>query len=286
MNGAAPWFTGALFVGMTHRLRSVGWLLAFLALFLVLEFVALAMLRSEDLTLNSLVTLSSAVIVGLVLLELEKRPASQLGLAVRSRTRAEIGTGLLLPCLALLMVAAPLIVLGAWHYRSDGGSLIGWASGGMMLLLYLAVPAAAEEALFRGYPFQKLVAATGPWIASVMASAGFALAHAHNPSVGVFAIANIFCAGLLLSFAFLKTGSLWFATAVHLGWNWMIAGPLDLPVSGLDLYNAPLYEPRALAAPWLTGGNFGPEGGASGLAALLLLAGGVWWYTQRKYTTS
>jgi membrane protease YdiL (CAAX protease family) len=256
VNGAAPWFTGALFVGMTHRLRSVGWLLAFLALFLVLEFVALAMLRSEDLTLNSLVTLSSAVIVGLVLLELEKRPASQ------------------------------LIVLGAWHYRSDGGSLIGWASGGMMLLLYLAVPAAAEEALFRGYPFQKLVAATGPWIASVMASAGFALAHAHNPSVGVFAIANIFCAGLLLSFAFLKTGSLWFATAVHLGWNWMIAGPLDLPVSGLDLYNAPLYEPRALAAPWLTGGNFGPEGGASGLAALLLLAGGVWWYTQRKYTTS
>jgi membrane protease YdiL (CAAX protease family) len=264
-------------------LRSIGLLLLFGAIFIALQMIGQTLLPTADLTVQSLVTLVAAVTAGWLLLRgVERRPLRDLGVGVQEHTASQAGTGFLLACGALLLVVAPLTLAGAWQYRSQSGSLAGWLGGNAQLLLFLAVPAAAEEALFRGYPFRKLVEAAGPVLASLIASGGFAIAHANNPSIGWLALANIFCAGLVLSMAFLMTGSLWFATAVHLGWNWMLAGPLDLPVSGLELYDAPLYEPYARAQSWLVGGQFGPEGGLSGFIALVLLAVGVWWFTERK----
>jgi membrane protease YdiL (CAAX protease family) len=257
-------------------------LFLFTAIFIALQMIGQIVLPSADPTAQSFVTLAAALTAGALLLQVvERRPLEELGVAVHKRTLPEAGTGFLLACGALLLVIALSALLGAWRYRSDGGTLGGWLVGNAHLLLLLAVPAAAEEALFRGYPFQKLVTAAGPMLASVIASAGFALAHARNPSVDWLALANIFCAGLVLSMAFLKTRSLWFATAVHLGWNWMMAGPLDLPVSGLEIFDAPLYEPQPAASEWLTGGGFGPEGGVSGFGALALMGLGVWTFTKR-----
>jgi membrane protease YdiL (CAAX protease family) len=262
--------------------RSIGLLLLFIAIFIALQMIGQILLPSAGLTAQSLVTLVAALTAGALLLQaVERRPLAELGVAVHERTPGEAGIGFLIACGALLLIIALSAMLGAWRYRSDGGSLSGWLVGNAHLLLLLAVPAAAEEALFRGYPFQKLVTAAGPVLASVIASAGFAFAHANNPSVGWLALTNIFCAGLVLSMAFLKTRSLWFVTAVHLGWNWMMAGPLDLPVSGLELFDAPLYEPEPSGQAWLTGGAFGPEGGVSGFSALALLGLGVWTFTKR-----
>ena len=237
---------------------------------------------ATSLALASLVTLLAAVGSGLLLLVLlERRPPADLGFAVTQRTPREVGLGLLIPCIALLIVVMPLAVLGAWQYVHDGGTAAEWLGGTAQLLLMLSLAAAAEEALFRGYAFQKLVELVGPVIATVSASAAFAVMHGNNPAIGTFALVNIFLAGVMLSIAYLKTGSLWFATAVHLGWNWQIGGPLDLPISGLELFDTPLYEPRAVGAGWLTGGPFGPEGGFAGLVALFLVMAGVWWYTRK-----
>lgn len=254
-------------IAVTLKLRSLGLLLLFVALFIVAQqFIGV---------------LAAALIIGVVLLVgIERRPAAHLGIGVSKRTPLEVVTGFAIPCLALLVVMAPLIAFGALRYGDDDGSLRTWAAGLTWLVFALGVPAAAEEALFRGYPFQKLVELVGPVVATLAASAAFALAHGNNPSVGAFALVNIFLAGVMLSVAFLRTGSLWFATAIHLGWNWMIAGPLDLPVSGLEVFDAALYEPRHLGSPWLTGREFGPEGGLSGLLALLLVTGAVWWFTS------
>src|SRR5690606_19908912 len=135
--------------------------------------------------------------------------------------------------------------------------------------------AAAEEALFRGYPFQVLVEALGPAVATVALSAAFAVAHAGNPGANAFALVNIFLAGVLLSVAYLRTRSLWFATAVHLGWNWTMGSLLDLPVSGLEMLDTPLYEPAAGGPEWVTGGGFGPEAGLAGTVGFALALLGV-----------
>jgi hypothetical protein len=72
----------------------------------------------------------------------------------------------------------------------------------------------------------------------------------------------------------LRTGSLWWATGAHLGWNWGSAYVADLPVSGLELFDAPYYEARVAGPDWLGGGAFGPEGS---VLATAVLGGATWW---------
>jgi hypothetical protein len=43
-----------------------------------------------------------------------------------------------------------------------------------------------------------------------------------------------------------------------------MASLLDLPVSGLEMMDTPLYEPVVTGAAGLSGGRFGPEGGLAG----------------------
>jgi uncharacterized protein len=265
-----------------QRLRSLGLLAAFVAIFAALTVALGAVTPARDMVLSTFVTLVAALVAGWLLLRfVEHKPFATLGFGITGRTRREVGIGLLIPILALLVVTGVTALFGATRYGPDAGGARAWIAGNLGLLLVLAIPAAAEEALFRGYPFQKLVEVVGPIAATLLASAGFAIAHRNNPGVNAFALVNIFLAGVMLSLAYLRTRSLWFATAVHLGWNWQMAGPLDLPVSGLELFDTPLYEPRSIGSAWLTGAGFGPEGGLSGMVALLLVTLGVWHFTKQ-----
>jgi hypothetical protein len=175
---------------------------------------------------------------------------------------------------------ALLTLVGFVRYTGESGTAMGWLTTVASQLGVLAVAAYAEEALFRGYAYQSLVRGFGAVPATLAASGLFALAHAGNPSVGVFALVNIFAAGVLLSVAYLRTESLWFATAVHLGWNWGMASLLDLPVSGITAFETPLYEPVLRGPDWMTGGAFGPEAGivgtlGFGVALLVILKMGL-----------
>lgn len=221
-----------------------------------------------------LLSLLAALLAGwIMMVGVERRPAAVLGFpfgraALREGT---LGTGVgaaLIGGVVLLLVAT-----GSARWIPDAGtpeSYLRAVAGG---LLFFAVAAAAEEALFRGYPFQLLVGVAGAVPATLLASALFAAAHLTNPNVGAMGITNIFLAGVLLSVAYLRTRSLWFATAVHLGWNWTMSALLDLPVSGL-VFDTPLYDGVLGGAEWWTGGVFGPEAGAA--ATLVLGLGTVW----------
>ena len=272
------------------RLRSIGVAL-FRVLLFTLLFVALQAalvtalifaVRVNVMLLDSISVLVAAVVVGLLLLRaLEQQPARALGFPIARNALTQLLSGSAIGIAGLLIACLVLVAIGALRYRSDDGSFAQWGGGMLNMLLVLLIPAAAEEALFRGYPYQKLVAGLGAVAATLLASVLFALAHAGNPAVNGFALVNIFVAGVVLSAAFLRTRSLWFATGVHLGWNWSMAALLDLPVSGLELFDAPLYEPVSRGAAWLSGGAFGPEGGVAGLLGLLLVLAGVWWFTRK-----
>lgn len=216
---------------------------------------------------------AAAVAAGWIsLVRFDERPPGALGFApTRAAPReAVIGTaigGALIGATALLLLAS-----GSLRYVPDEGSARGYLVPAVGLLGALAMAAALEELLFRGYPFQVLVAWIGPWSATVLSSALFAALHGWNPHVTVPALANIFVAGVLISIAYLQTRSLWYATGVHLGWNWVMTAVLDFPVSGLALFDVPLYDVALSGPGWWTGGRFGPE---AGLAATVVLAAGV-----------
>jgi hypothetical protein len=193
-----------------------------------------------------------------------------MGLAWTRQTPKELALGLGVGLAAIGVAALVMFATGGLRYTPQPGDAGGWLRVAATSFGFFAVPAIAEEVLFRGYAFQVTVRVVGPVAGTLAASTLFAAAHAANPSAAPLGLVNIFLAGVLLSAAYLRTRSLWFASALHLGWNWGMAGPLDLPVSGLEMVDAPLYEPVIGGSPWVTGAAFGPEGGFVGTLAFML----------------
>lgn len=271
--------------GVLLRLWGAAWrLAAYVVLFLalsgvLLRAVSLLGLGGDDaLSFGpTAASLLASLVAGWVMMRwVERRPFGALGFALGRAAPGESGTGMGVGA-ALLGAAVLLVaVTGGARWIPDAGTLPDYLGFALRTLAVFAVAAALEEVLFRGYPFQVLERGMGAWPAAVLLSLLFGLAHAGNPNVRALGLANIFLAGLMLSAAYLRTRSLWFATAVHLGWNWTMATLLDLPVSGLEI-DTPLYTGMETGPDWWTGGAFGPE---AGLAATLVLAAGTAWLVR------
>jgi membrane protease YdiL (CAAX protease family) len=252
-------------------------------LFLVLVLTVgplVTALGADAATASFVAILAASLLAGwLMLVVVERRPAGALGFGWDRAAPREGAAGFAAGAAMLGLAAAALAVAGSTRWVADNGSFPEYAAALARALAFFAVAAAAEEALFRGYLFQSLTEALGPWPASLLASAGFALVHAGNPNANAFGLLNIFLAGVMLSAAYLRTRSLWFATGVHLGWNWTMSALLDLPVSGLQ-NDTPLYSAVERGADWWTGGAFGPEAGFAG--TLALAAGTAWVLRSRR----
>ena len=259
------------------RPRSLWRLLLFLALFIsvlwiegvLFPFITDLELPDDRLSLGlvaqTALVLGAALLAAWVLLRwVDRARLEGLGFPLRADAVRELTIGLAVGAGALAAVVAVFAAAGLYRYEAEAGTLLGWTTTAGVALAALAIPAAAEEALLRGYPFRALVEGPGPVVAVLGTSIVFALLHGSNPEVGTFALVNIFMAGVLLAVAVLRTGTLWLATGVHLGWNWIMSGPLGLPVSGLQGMDVPLYDATAVGPAWATGGAFGPEGGLAG----------------------
>jgi hypothetical protein len=225
--------------------------------------------EAAALTLYGAVMLLAGLLAGFALLRwLDGRRAGALGFAIGAHAGRELAAGLAAGVLAMLLAAALLAVTGLLRFAPDDGTTQLWVQSTFAALLTFTVAAAAEEVVYRGYAFQALVRGFGPWPTLLVTSALFALAHARNPAITSAALLNIFLAGIVLGLTYLRTLSLWAATALHVGWNWSMASLLDLPVSGLTMVDTPLYEPIVGGARWLSGREFGPEGGLVGTVGL------------------
>jgi membrane protease YdiL (CAAX protease family) len=170
---------------------------------------------------------------------------------------------------AALALAAALPLAGA-GWAPDGGAAADWAVTVAATTALLLPAAFVEELIFRGVPQVVLGQAFGRGTAIVILAGVFALAHGLNPGITPLAAGNIALAGVFLGVCFYLPGGLWAATGAHLGWNLTLAA-LAAPVSGLP-FAMPWLDYRAGAPEWLSGGDFGPEGGLLATAALALAA--------------
>jgi membrane protease YdiL (CAAX protease family) len=252
-------------------LGGIARIVAWAALFIVLGVVLAALWRvlpgvvREVAFLETLVTAVAALGAGALLIRLvDHRSPAALGIGISRMTLPHIGLGVLIGAGGLVIAVLAMLMTGALSYDAQQGTAGTWLTAVATQAGIFTVAALAEEAMFRGYPFQVLARTAGPIAATVVSSVLFALAHGANPSIGIFALVNIFLAGILLAIAYLKTLSLWFATALHMGWNWAMATLFDLPVSGLHVFDTPLYQPAVGGPGWWSGFTFGPEGGLVG----------------------
>ena len=190
--------------------------------------------------------------------------------------------------------AMGLVRRPGWGREFALGSAIGWAGmvvcvlpialiGGLVVTFYtaqrqftlvfldlaiLAVAALAEEVAFRGYPFQRLIEATNPTIATIFISLLFGAIHLFNPgSTFASTVVTIF-AGWLLAVMYLRTRALWVAWGFHFTWNATMGILFGLPISGITKFS-PVIASNAIGPLWITGGDYGPEG--SLICAIVIL---------------
>ena len=180
--------------------------------------------------------------------------------------------------LSLLLAAGLAVVSRGIYFSFDrAGAVTIGKTLGISLLVFLFA-AATEEMLFRGYPLQTLARAQLAWVGVLLTSVPFAAVHLANPNVVPgFTLLNTALAGVWLALAYLRTRSLWLPFGLHWSWNWTQASLLGLPVSGISrITPAPLLHAFNAGPDWLTGGEYGIEGGAACTVALLISTVIVW----------
>jgi hypothetical protein len=168
------------------------------------------------------------------------------------------------------MIVLSVVVIGIWGSLSfQITATPQTVPRGLLVLLMLAAAAMAEELMFRGYPFQRLVESIGAVGAIVALSILFGAVHLGNPHASVWAVVNTITVGALLAVAYLRTRALWLPWGIHLGWNATLGLVFGLPVSGIDQF-AVVVKGSAAGPQWLTGGDYGLEASVLGTVMILL----------------
>ena len=209
---------------------------------------------------------------------IERRDWSAVGLGREALRPAVVGRGALLGALAIGLPSLVLLALGA--LRAEPARDGSWWSTALATLGVLAPAALFEELLVRGYPFLVLREAGGTALAVALTSAVFGVLHLQNPGASATSVAVVTLAGVFLAGVLLATGSLWAAFTAHLAWNWTLSGLLHAAVSGLP-FAAPDYRVVDAGPDWLTGGAWGPEGGAGAASGMLLALTYLWRRARR-----
>lgn len=237
-------------------------------------------------------TLSSWILMEKV----EGVPLAALGLPVDRLLGRDLGRGALLGGGLIAAAVLPLAAAGWIGWRPEPGGIAPGSLLGSFLEVtsFFLAAALVEELLFRGYPFQAIARRLGGGWAIGLTSAAFACLHVLNPGLGrallegpslweILPLVNIGLAGVILGLAYWRTYNLWYATGVHLGWNWVMGFAADLPVSGLEsgttgyaFFDTPGWDVVVAGPAAWTGGGFGPEGG---LAVTLASLAGIAWLT-------
>jgi len=194
--------------------------------------------------------------------------------------------GLIVGMLVLLVPAAFGYLFGAFSSTPTSNSIAtaGLAAlpGIVVVLPALLIASFTEELVLRGFLLQFGRRYLGKWGALATTSVLFALLHVGNPAASGLGITGAAIAGLWLGLAFLESGSLFFATGLHLGWNAASAVVLGLPVSGLALPSLLRWIPSpALSTQTLWGGAYGPEEGVVFHAALGIASVICVWLARR-----
>jgi membrane protease YdiL (CAAX protease family) len=192
-------------------------------------------------------------------------PAMGLGQVPGWRQQAGLGIGLgtALVCVAVAWIAAA----GGLAVNIDLSSHT--LALALAVLFILATGALAEEMMFRGYPFHRLLEAVPAPVAVVIMSVLFAAAHGGNPHASKLAMLNTFAISVLLCVAYLRTRALWLPWGIHFAWNAALGLVFGLPVSGLTDF-AVIVRTHARGPRWATGGAYGIEGSLVGTIVILV----------------
>jgi len=232
--------------------------------------------QSFILTLATL--LATLIVLYLFMRFVEKRKFKELGLKIKDRG-FDFLAGIIIGLIVMATGFFLLIVLNEINVQNFNLDL-------EEVLLSIGVFTAvsiSEELLCRGYIQRNLMYSFNNYIALIISSLLFALAHSFNPNLSWIALAGLFGAGILLGLSYIYTKNLWFPISLHFSWN-LFQAYFGFNVSGQEFYS--IVEFNIAEENILNGGKFGFEASIFSLIlqiALILLI--FRYYQKRKNLT-
>lgn len=205
-----------------------------------------------------MVSFLSVVVIGVILLYavlIEKRTPASFGFKKAGSVKKyffglAIGSGIIFSVFVVNALFSTIDVQVnlsqvSWLYLA--GSVVGYFFQGMM-----------EEVLCRGLIMNTLSARYNVWTGIIINSLIFSILHAAGFTL---ATVNLFLAGLLFSLLFYLTDNLFFVSAIHSAWNFILGPVLGVSVSGMRSYSSVLKTDSLPQYNGLNGGDYGFEGG-------------------------
>lgn len=192
----------------------------------------------------------------------------------------ELIVGLLLGACSMAVIFIVLLLTGNITLKNSllSPNLSTNALWGIALYIVVALN---EEIMCRGYVQTTLNQMRMPWVAAIITSAMFSALHLGNPNVKTIGLFNIFLVGLLFSYMYIKTKSLWMPIGYHFTWNYFQGNVFGFPVSGTTQSKG-FYNIAAVKENILTGGSFGPEAGILTTLVIVIGVAVVWRMTKHK----
>lgn len=218
----------------------------------------------------SLYFLPSIFIVMLWVKYLEKRPFQSIGFAFENTfKKINYGFGF-----GILMISLTVIILFStnlldWESTKDNLQGSKMILPTVLILFAYLIQGSTEEIVFRGWLMPIIGIKYSPWVGIIVSSILFALLHGANDNITFLSILNLFLFGIFIALFAIRQGSIWGVCAWHAIWNWMQGNFYGLEVSG-NSDSPTLLNFKEIGPDWITGGNFGPEGGIIVTSILLL----------------
>ncbi|MBL8102840.1 MAG: CPBP family intramembrane metalloprotease [Anaerolineales bacterium] len=258
------------FLNSERQLRNGWWILVFLMVLVafLLPVIIVAQQNNEEVSISTqaLIIMLASFICQL----LRRKPLAELLGKFSMRWFKELCLGSVIGSALMLIPALISGIFGwvYWRWNPENTSVL------LPSLLLFAGIATAEELLFRGFVFQRLISGLGQWPAQLIIAVFFLLTHLNNPGmtgiIKVMASVNIFLASIMFGLAFVRTKSLAMPFGLHWMANWVQGGILGFGVSGTEQPGLliPVFREAQI---WLTGGQFGLEASLPGLVCLIVI---------------
>ena len=181
---------------------------------------------------------------------------------------SEFAKGVLVGAIMITTVLIVFFITGDVRFDRIQFSLPFLVSWILVLIGYI-FQTAAEEIYIRGWLIPIISYHKNAYLAILISSTMFSYFHLNNNGASWLSTVHLFVFGLFTAVYALKRGNIWGPCGFHFAWNFIMGNVYGFHVSGFDSESSLMYFTTSNRT-FITGGEFGPEGGIPGLVVFLL----------------
>ena len=198
---------------------------------------------------------------------IEKRPIRTMGFS-QGNGLSEFAKGVLVGAIMITTVLVVFFITGDAKFERIQFSLpflVSW----MLVLIGYILQTVAEEIYIRGWLVPIISYHKNAYLAILIASTMFSYFHLDNNGASWLSTLHLFIFGLFTAVYAMKRGNIWGPCGFHFAWNFIMGNVYGFHVSGYDSESSLMYFTTSNRT-FITGGQFGPEGGIPGLVVFIL----------------